>query len=71
MPLKHETGKILINNNDEVIVGLNNTYNQTPVIKITSDSNVNVFIKDITNNSFKIFKSDSGQIEVHYVVIER
>lgn len=71
MSSKHETGKISINNNDEIIVNLDNTYNQSPIIKITSDSNVNVFIKDVTNNSFKIFKSDSGQTEVHYIVIER
>jgi hypothetical protein len=72
MSNNYETGKVILNSEiNEITIGFVNSYNQKPVIKITADENVNVFIKDVTASNFKIVKSDSVQANVHYIAIER
>jgi hypothetical protein len=72
MAIKHKLGKVQFNDSDEEItVNFSNSYSRTPVIKITNNQNFNIFLKDVTNSSFKIAKSELGQSEVHYIIIER
>jgi len=68
----YESGKITSPLNQEVtIVPLEKNYSQTPVIKVTCDSNVNIYIQNITTQNFEIVKNSNEEIIVHYVVIER
>ena len=72
MAIVHESGKITSPLNQEiVIVSFNKTYSQSPVIKVTCDTNVNIYIQNITTTSFEIVKNSNEEIIVHYVVIER
>lgn len=68
----YESGKITSPLNQEVtIVFFEKNYSQTPVIKVTCDANVNVYIQNITNSNFEIVKNSNEEIIIHYVVIER
>tara|TARA_B100000242_G_C43031140_1_gene480400 strand:+ start:363 stop:584 length:222 start_codon:yes stop_codon:yes gene_type:complete len=66
-----ETGKIVFPKFlSELKVDLTKTYNKDIVIKITTTDNVNINLRDITNNYFTIEKSILEEITVHYIVIE-
>lgn len=68
----YETGKVtILSSEEETTVSFTNSYSQTPVIKITSDSCENIFITETSTSNFKINKSSSNEINVHYVVISR
>lgn len=68
----YESGKVIIPSNQvEFVVSLNETYIDLPVIKITSNKNINIFISDVTTTSFKINKSNPEEVTVHYIAIER
>ena len=72
MAIVHESGKITSPLNQEILtVSFSETYSQSPVIKITCDTNVNIYIQNITTSSFEIVKNSNEEIIVHYVVIER
>jgi len=72
MSKTYEVGKvILINSEIEKIVSLAETYSQSPVIKITSNKNVNIFITNVSTNSFTINKSALEEVTIYYSAIER
>ena len=72
MAIVHESGKITSPLNQEIVtVSFSKTYLQSPVIKVTCDTNVNIYIQNITTTSFEIVKNSNEEIIVHYVVIER
>lgn len=72
MSNSYESGKVTIPSNQvEFVVSLNETFVELPVIKITSNKNINIFISDVTTVSFKINKSNPEEVTVHYIAIER
>jgi hypothetical protein len=72
MSNSYESGKVTIPSNQvEFVVSLSETYIELPVIKITSNKNINIFISDVTTTSFKINKSNPEEVTVHYIAIER
>ena len=72
MSNSYESGKVIIPSNQvEFVVSLNETFVELPVIKITSNKNINIFISDVTTTSFKINKSSPEEVTVHYIAIER
>lgn len=72
MSNSYESGKVTIPSNQvEFVVSLNETFIELPVIKITSNKNINIFISDVTTASFKINKSSPEEVTVHYIAIER
>lgn len=56
---------------EEITIRFNNNYTQPPVVKITPNVNVNVYISEITNTYIKIAKSNDAELDIHYIVIER
>lgn len=72
MSNSYESGKVTIPSDQvEFVVSLNETFVELPVIKITSNKNINIFISDVTTTSFKINKSSPEEVTVHYIAIER
>jgi hypothetical protein len=72
MSVTYESGKITSLLNQEItLVSFSNTYSQPPVVKITCDSNINIYIQNITTSQFEIVKNSNEEITVHYIVIER
>jgi Holliday junction resolvase len=72
MSKTYEVGKVILTNSEiEKIVSLAETYSQSPVIKITSNKNVNIFITNVSTNSFTINKSALEEVTIYYSAIER
>ena len=72
MSSRYEVGKETIPSNQiDATVTFNDAFIQNPVIKITSNKNINIFISDVTTTSFKINKSNPEEVTVHYIAIER
>lgn len=72
MPTNYEKG--IINSSveeEEVTISFVETYSQTPVVKITSNTNVNIYISELTNTYLVIAKSENVEMSIHYIVIER
>lgn len=72
MSKTYEVGKITLSSSEiEKIVPLTETYSQSPVIKISSNKNVNIFITNVSTGSFTINKSALEEATIYYSVIER
>jgi len=72
MSKTYEVGKVILTNSEiEKIVSLAETYSQSPVIKITSNKNVNIFITNVSTSSFTINKSALEEVTIYYSAIER
>jgi len=72
MPIKYETGKIVSPVNEEVsTVTLLKNYTSSPVIKVTCDSNENIYLQNITTQQFEIVNNSEEEVTIHYIVIER
>lgn len=72
MSKTYEVGKVILSSSEiEKIVPLTETYGQSPVIKITSNKNVNIFITNVSTSSFTINKSALEEATIYYSVIER
>ena len=72
MSKTYEVGKATLTNSEiEKTVSLAETYSQSPVIKITSNKNVNIFITNVSTGSFTINKSALEEVTIYYSVIER
>ena len=69
MSFNYETGKINLNNNDQVTVDLEYNYIK-PIIKITPSEDIVISISDVTGNSFKINSSIQSSTDIYYVVVE-
>ena len=70
MSNKHEVGKVTIPNNVlNITVSLQEDYSEIPVIKVTTNKNVNIFINNVTSNSFSIEKSELEEAVIYYTVI--
>ena len=72
MSKTYEVGKVTLSSSDiEKNVPLGETYSQSPVIKISSNKNVNIFITNVSTGSFTINKSALEEVTIYYSVIER
>lgn len=72
MSNNYEVGKIeFLSSENEKTIEFSNQYSSSPVIKVTCNKNINLFIKEVTNTYFKVCKSFEEDITVHYSVIER
>ena len=72
MSKTYEVGKVTLNSSEiEKNVPLTETYSQSPVIKISSNKNVNIFITNVSTGSFTINKSALEEVTIYYSVIER
>ena len=72
MSIKHEKGiKNSLAGEEEVTINFSNNYLQSPVAKISSNSNTSIYIEEITNTYIKIKKSASIEMQIHYIIIER
>ena len=72
MSIKHEKGiKNSLAGEEEVTIHFSNNYIQSPVAKISSNSNTLIYIEEITNTYIKIKKSASIEMQIHYIIIER
>lgn len=72
MSKTYEVGKVTLNSNEiEKNVPLGETYSQSPVIKISSNKNVNIFITNVSTGSFTINKSALEEVTIYYSAIER
>ena len=72
MSKTYEVGKVTLSSSViEKNVPLTETYNQSPVIKISSNKNVNIFITNVNTGSFTINKSALEEATIYYSVIER
>jgi len=72
MSKTYEVGKVTLNSSEiEKNVPLTETYSQSPVIKISSNKNVNIFITNVSTGSFTINKSALEEATIYYSVIER
>ena len=72
MSKTYEVGKVTLNSSEiEKNVPLGETYSQSPVIKISSNKNVNIFITNVSTGSFTINKSALEEVTIYYSVIER
>lgn len=72
MAINYEVGKVSFDIGEtEKIVSYTNTYNISPVIKITPTDLDNIFISNVTTDNFKIQKSNENQMIIHYIVIAR
>ena len=70
MSTKKEVGKItILENNVSVTINLQQTYSSIPSIKVTTNKNINIFINNVTLNSFTVEKSSLEEAIIHYVVI--
>lgn len=70
MSTKYEAGKVIIpSNNINATINFQKNYSTTPVIKITTNKNINIFINNVTSNSFSIEKSDLEEVTIYYTVI--
>ena len=70
MSTKHEFGKVIIANNSiNTTISFQKNYSSIPTIKITANKNVNIFINNVTSNSFSIEKSDLEEVTIYYTVI--
>ena len=70
MSTKKEVGKItILENNSSVTINLQQTYSSIPSIKVTTNKNINIFINNVTLNSFTVEKSSLEEAIIHYVVI--
>ena len=72
MSKTYEVGKVILSSSEiEKTVSLTETYSQSPVIKITSNKNVNIFITNVSTSSFTVNKSALEEVTIYYSVIER
>ena len=72
MSKTYEVGKVTLSSSDiEKNVPLTETYSQSPVIKISSNKNVNIFITNVSTGSFTINKSALEEATIYYSAIER
>lgn len=72
MSINYEVGKINSSSQEsEIRIDFSNQYSESPVIKVSCDKNINLFIKEVTNTYFKVSKSLNEEISIHYIVIER
>tara|TARA_B100000035_G_scaffold205863_1_gene176017 strand:- start:7 stop:225 length:219 start_codon:yes stop_codon:yes gene_type:complete len=72
MSKTYEVGKVILSSSEiEKTVSLTETYSQSPVIKISSNKNVNIFITNVNTGSFTINKSALEEATIYYSVIER
>ena len=70
MSNKHEIGKVTIPQNTlNATVSLQEFYTEIPTIKITTNKNINIFINNVTSNSFSIEKSELEEAIIYYTVI--
>lgn len=72
MPTNYEKG--IVNSaagEEEVTINFVENYSQTPVVKITSNTNVNIYISELTSTYLVITKSEDIEMNIHYIVIER
>lgn len=63
-------GKATITAGAEYVeVSFSAAFSQTPIVNISCKENVNVYLIDITNNSFKAYISSSieSDLEINYV----
>jgi len=51
-------------------VNLTETYSLSPVVNITNNKNINIYLTDIQNNYFIVEKNSEESATVYYVVIE-
>jgi hypothetical protein len=56
---------------EEITINFVETYSQSPIVKITSNTNVNIYISELTNTYLVITKSEDVEMNIHYIVIER
>ena len=72
MSINYEKGiKYSPSDEEEVTINFVETYSQVPVVKITSNINVNIYISELTNTYLVITKSEDVEMNIHYIVIER
>lgn len=72
MSINYEKGiKYSSSDEEEVTINFVETYSQVPVVKITSNINVNIYISELTNTYLVITKSEDVEMNIHYIVIER
>lgn len=72
MSTNYEKGTInSASGEEEVTINFVKTYSQVPVIKITSNTNVNIYISELTSTYLVITKSEDVEMNIHYIVIER
>lgn len=69
--LNNEVGKETIPQGTKThTVNFVETYEQPPVVKISSIQNTNVYITEVTNSYFKLNKNINEEVNIHYIVIE-
>mgnify|MGYP000864756598 CR=1 FL=1 len=54
----------------EKTVTFEESFTNTPVVKLTPNSNINVYLSDVQNSYFTIQKNDNSELTVNYVAIE-
>lgn len=64
-----QKGKVSLTNSSEVTVNFTSSFTK-PVIKITPNKDINVFLSEVTSNYFKISCSSDVTVDIYYVVIE-
>mgnify|MGYP001484720957 FL=1 len=64
-----QKGKVSLTNSSEVTVNFTSSFTK-PVIKITPNEDINVFLSEVTSNYFKISCSSDVTVDIYYVVIE-
>jgi hypothetical protein len=66
----YETGTCVIGENDiNKEVFFSKTYTIIPVIKITTNKNINIFITNVSEKKFTIEKSELEEATIYYSVI--
>jgi len=70
MSSKYEVGKVIIpSNNINATIDFQKNYSTIPAIKITTNKNINIFINNVTSNSFSVEKSELEEATIYYTVI--
>lgn len=70
MSLNYEVGKKFIpSGNINAIIELQKNYSTIPTIKITTNKNINIFINNVSSNSFSVEKSELEEATIYYTVI--
>ena len=65
------TGKVTLDaNTNSLEVVYTESFDNPPIINISSNTNTNIYLSNINNQSFIVNKNCEESVEIQYVIIE-